>query len=100
MLTASLPWNAGGQWLPMSDGDDPKRARNKPQAAPAATPVASPKPGQRAPGPAPAKGRVGGPESAFDIWLDRDLHRMFDKVRAEPIPEDLLRLIDCDRKKS
>jgi hypothetical protein len=39
------------------------------------------------------------PEAAFDIWLDRDLHRMFDKVAAEPIPDELLRLIEADRKK-
>jgi hypothetical protein len=39
------------------------------------------------------------PSAAFDIWLDRDLHRMFDKVAAEPIPDELLRLIEADRKK-
>jgi hypothetical protein len=39
------------------------------------------------------------PEAAFDIWLDRDLHRMFDKVAAEPIPDELLRLIEADRNK-
>ena len=42
--------------------------------------------------------RAGRPESkvdkAFDTWLDRELKRMFDDVAREPIPEDLLKLID------
>jgi hypothetical protein len=33
-------------------------------------------------------------EQAFDTWLDRELQRMFNDVAREPIPEDLLRLID------
>jgi hypothetical protein len=38
-------------------------------------------------------------EAAFDLWLQRSLHQLFDKVAKEPIPEELLRLIDEDRKK-
>jgi hypothetical protein len=38
--------------------------------------------------------------NAFDVWLDRQLHQMFDRVAKEPIPEDLLRLIEGDRRKS
>jgi hypothetical protein len=38
-------------------------------------------------------------EAAFDLWLQRGLHQMFDSVANEPIPEDLLRLIEEDRKK-
>lgn len=38
-------------------------------------------------------------ESAFDLWLQKGLHRMFDDVANEPIPEELLRLIEEDRKK-
>ena len=30
-------------------------------------------------------------------WLERSLHQRFDAVVAEPIPEDLLRLIEEDR---
>ena len=37
--------------------------------------------------------------SAFDIWLHRGLHEIYDKVSREPIPEELLRLIEEDRKK-
>ncbi|MBV1799147.1 hypothetical protein [Siccirubricoccus sp. G192] len=31
------------------------------------------------------------------LWLERSLHQRFDAVAAEPIPEDLLRLIKEDR---
>ncbi|GAJ27994.1 NepR family anti-sigma factor [Acidomonas methanolica] len=37
------------------------------------------------------------PESAFDLWLKRGLHQLFDSVANEPVPEELLRLIDEDR---
>jgi hypothetical protein len=37
------------------------------------------------------------PESAFDQWLARGLHQMFDEVAREPIPEELLKLIEDDR---
>ncbi len=36
-------------------------------------------------------------DSAFDIWLNRGLHQMFDEVVREPIPEELLKLIEEDR---
>jgi hypothetical protein len=38
------------------------------------------------------------PDAAFDLWLQRGLHQMFDEVTREPIPEELLRLIEQDRK--
>lgn len=38
-------------------------------------------------------------KSPFDLWLDRGLHRLFDEVAQEPIPEELLRLIDSNRDK-
>jgi hypothetical protein len=31
--------------------------------------------------------------AAFDTWLERKLHDMFDSVAAEPLPDDLLRVI-------
>ena len=40
------------------------------------------------------------PEAAFDIWLQRGLHQLFDDVMREPIPEELLRLIEQDRGQS
>jgi hypothetical protein len=36
---------------------------------------------------------------AIDLFIDRGLHELFDKVMDEPVPEELLRLIEDDRKK-
>ncbi len=30
----------------------------------------------------------------FDHWLERKLHKMFDSVASEPIPEDIMDLIN------
>ncbi|GBR71054.1 NepR family anti-sigma factor [Gluconobacter kanchanaburiensis] len=38
-------------------------------------------------------------DSPFGIWLSRGLHQLFDDVANEPIPEELLRLIEEDRNK-
>ena len=38
-------------------------------------------------------------DAAFDLWLQRGLHQLFDDVAQEPIPDELLRLIEEDRKK-
>ena len=38
-------------------------------------------------------------ETAFDLWLNRGLHQLFDDVANEPIPEELLKLIQQDRQK-
>jgi hypothetical protein len=38
---------------------------------------------------------------AFDTWLEEKLHNMFDAVAAEPLPADLLKLLDdLDKKTS
>lgn len=39
------------------------------------------------------------PDAAFDIWLRRGLHQMYDDVAREPIPPELLQLIERDRNK-
>ena len=39
------------------------------------------------------------PDTAFDIWLNRGLHQLYDEVAREPIPEELLRIIEEDRSK-
>ncbi len=41
----------------------------------------------------------GSKTKAFDIWLKRGLHQIYDDVANEPIPEDLLKLIEDDRDK-
>ena len=38
-------------------------------------------------------------DAAFDLWLKRGLHQLYDEVANEPIPPELLRLIEEDRKK-
>jgi hypothetical protein len=38
-------------------------------------------------------------ERAFDLWLKNGLHRLYDDVAGEPVPEELLRMIQEDRKK-
>ena len=57
---------------------------------------------KRANGPAKPGTEQGGKEvdQAFDVWLRRGLHQLYDTVAQEPIPEDLLRLIEGDREAS
>jgi len=45
----------------------------------------------------PAGNEEEGVDRAFDLWLQRGLHQLYDTVAKEPIPEDLLRLIEEDR---
>jgi len=52
---------------------------------------------------APSGGRVGGParkpranDRPFDMWLHKQLHAMYDEIASEPLPDDLLNLIDKD----
>lgn len=51
-------------------------------------------PGSSKPGDGPKK------NVAFDVWLQRGLQQLFDDVAREPIPEDLLRLIEDDKSSS
>jgi hypothetical protein len=55
------------------------------------TPVSAPNSG---------KGRKRGKtEAAFDLWLQKGLHEIYDKVAREPVPDELLKLIEEDRKR-
>ncbi|MBN9563291.1 MAG: hypothetical protein J0H14_21590 [Alphaproteobacteria bacterium] len=38
-------------------------------------------------------------DEAFDLWLHRGLHKLFDDVADEPIPPELLKIIEEDREK-
>lgn len=40
----------------------------------------------------------GAVDNAFDLWLRRGLHQLYDTVAKEPIPDALLRMIEEDRK--
>ncbi len=35
-------------------------------------------------------------ERPFDLWLQKQLHAMYDEIASEPLPTDLLKLIDRD----
>ena len=35
-------------------------------------------------------------ERPFDMWLQKQLHAMYDEIASEPRPHDLLNLIDHD----
>ncbi len=56
----------------------------------------------------PRKGRAGDPardrmkplnERPFDMWLQKQLHAMYDEIASEPLPDDLLNLIEHDANK-
>ncbi len=36
----------------------------------------------------------------FDMWLQKQLHAMYDEIAGEPLPNDLLNLIDHDAAKA
>lgn len=38
-------------------------------------------------------------DAAFDVWLNRSLHQLYDDVAKEPVPEELLKLIQEHRDK-
>ncbi len=44
-----------------------------------------------------AAGARGKEKDAFDLWLRRSLHEAFDPALEEPVPEEILRLIEEDR---
>ena len=33
-------------------------------------------------------------DTAFDQWVSRELHKVYDEVLNEPVPEELLRLVE------
>ncbi len=49
---------------------------------------------------ATARGKTkGSSERPFDRWLQKQLHAMYDEVASEPLPDDLLKLIEQDASK-
>ncbi len=38
-------------------------------------------------------------DAAFDVWLNRGLHELFDDVMKEPVPPELLKIVEDDKKK-
>ncbi len=37
--------------------------------------------------------------SAFDRWLHRQLHALYGPIASEPLPDDLIALVDRDAEK-
>lgn len=59
---------------------------------------------KRKPKPPVAADNTGGDKTeplpnAFDLWLNRGLHELYDSIAQEPVPEELIRLIEEDRSK-
>jgi hypothetical protein len=57
------------------------------------------------PGPRAGEGKSGraakaSAERPFDMWLQKQLHAMYDEIAGEPLPSDLLNLIDHDAAKA
>ncbi len=48
-----------------------------------------------------ARARMKAPttERPFDTWLQKQLHAMYDEIASEPLPADLLNLIESDAEK-
>ncbi len=46
------------------------------------------------------RAREAAPDAAFDLWLDRGLNNMFGKLAEDPIPPELIALIETSRKDS
>jgi hypothetical protein len=68
--------------LNMANDDKPQR-RSKPGEAPRAKMKAA----------APSS------ERPFDLWLQKQLHAMYDEIASEPLPSDLLDMIETDAKR-
>lgn len=58
-------------------------------------PVPAPKAGPKADGKS-ARVAKASAERPFDMWLQKQLHAMYDEIASEPLPNDLLNLIDHD----
>ncbi|PWS37225.1 hypothetical protein DFH01_10230 [Falsiroseomonas bella] len=43
--------------------------------------------------------RPAGAESAFDVWLHDRLHQLYDSVTQEPVPPELAKLIEEDKRR-
>jgi len=50
-------------------------------------------------GDAPAVQGIKPQTDAFDLWLQRGLHELFDDIANEPVPEALLKIIEAGRPK-
>src|ERR1700704_4196783 len=71
----------------MASDDKPRASRAAPRSGQASETAR-----QRAKGSPPAR--------PFDMWLQKQLHAMYDEIASEPLPGDLLGLIERDAAES
>jgi hypothetical protein len=60
----------------------------------------APKPEQKAEDGKAGRANKVSAERPFDMWLQKQLHAMYDEIASEPLPNDLLNLIDHDAAKA
>lgn len=77
-----MEWPSFPEGIVMAGKDKPRASRAGGSAEPA---------GQRAKAPA---------DRPFDMWLQKQLHAMYDEIASEPLPGDLLNIIDHDAAQS
>ena len=46
--------------------------------------------------PRPPRSQLPREERPFDVWLNRQLHAMYDDIAREPLPSDVVELIERD----
>ena len=61
--------------------------------------MASDEPDPPETGESPAVRGIKPQTDAFDLWLQRGLHELFDDIANEPVPEALLKIIEAGRPK-
>ena len=72
--------------------------RKRPPAGRPTTPRADADPAEASDVPHETPAETAG-ETAFDVWLERGLHDLYDQFAEEPVPDSLKAIIDAHRKK-
>lgn len=80
LVQESAEWPSFRRQRTMANDDKPQQ-KSKAGRAPRATMEAAPS------------------ERPFDLWLQKQLHAMYDEIAHEPLPADLLQLIESDARK-
>jgi len=96
-------------WLDSQAGERPKETRrpmigarmgkDPPEESQVDKPGGKDSGSERSNGEAKTRPRGGRSSNAFDLWLQRELQDMFADVSREPVPDELMRLIDESKAK-
>ena len=73
---AGLSSSSGGRVMANDDKASGERGGNPPRSKPKAA------------------------DRPFDMWLQKQLHAMYDEIASEPLPDDLMNLIEKDAAKA